>query len=63
MPSTELNFESRHKVNLEDVLAKYLQFSSLINNGDEITGKVTFPLQFTKGNDSSEKGREICITT
>jgi hypothetical protein len=33
----------------EDVLAKYLQFSSLINNGDEITGKSYIPSAIHEG--------------
>jgi hypothetical protein len=34
---------------LEDVLAKYLQYSSLINNGDEITGKSYIPSAIHEG--------------
>jgi hypothetical protein len=48
---------NEYQVNLEDVLAKYTQFSSLINNGGEISGKSYIPLQFTKGNDGSGKCR------
>jgi hypothetical protein len=36
-------------VNLEDALAKYIQFSSLINNGDEISGKSYIPSSIHEG--------------